>query len=76
MALRVWALVDKAAEGDTVLCRALLRSVARREAQRRRLTLPEHWDITDIRWDRNQYEAFIRNQVATVGTICGASHQG
>jgi hypothetical protein len=75
MALRVWALVDKSAEGDAVLCRTLLRSVARREALRGRLTLPEHWDVTDIQWSRNQWEAFIRDQVATAGTICGASHR-
>jgi hypothetical protein len=69
----VWALVGRSAEGDTALCRLLLRSIAKREARLGNITLPDHWDITDIQWAPDHWEAFIRDRVAVAGTICGAS---
>jgi hypothetical protein len=72
---RVWAIVERSAEGDEVMCRALLRSIVYREAHKRNICLPEDWDVTDIEWDPNHFEAFIRDRVAVAGTVCGASRQ-
>jgi hypothetical protein len=70
---RVWAIVERSAEGDTVMCRALLRSIALREERRSNICLPEDWNVVDIEWAPNHWEAFIRDRVAVAGTICGAS---
>lgn len=69
MPLRVWALADRWVEGDLPASRALLRSVALREGSLGNVTLPDQWDIIDIRWDGNHWEAFIRNRIAIVGTV-------